>query len=101
MELPITLLAAPLLSFFIGTACARLRAQWWRMSAAVLLPVLAIPTVSWAVFIAPESGSRQQEQIAWAPIVVVPALGLGVLASVCGVRFSRAKPRVWKGSSRS
>ena len=101
MELLITLLAAPLLSFFIGTACARLRAQWLRMSAAVLLPVLAIPSLYWAVFVAPESWTRQHEQIAWAPIVVVPALGFGVLASVCGVLFSRANPWVWKSSSRS
>jgi len=101
MELLLTLLAAPLLSFLIGMACSRLRAQWMRMSAVVLLPVLAIPWLYWAVFIAPESGSRQHEQILWAPFVVVPALGFGVLASICAVLFSRANPRVWKGSSRS
>ena len=89
-----------MLSFLMGMACARLRAPWMRMSAAVLLPVLVIPCLYWAVFIAPESWARQQEQIAWAPFVVVPALGFGVLASVCGVLFSRANPWQWKGSSR-
>ncbi len=101
MELPLTLLAAPMLSFLMGMVCARLRAPWMRMSAAVLLPVLAIPWLYWAVFIAPESGSRQQEQILWAPFVVVPAVGFGVLASICAVLFSRANPWVWKGTSRS
>lgn len=90
-----------MLSFLMGMACARLRAPWMRMSAAVLLPVLVIPWLYWAVFIAPESGSRQQEQILWAPIVIVPALGFGVLASICAVWFARANPWPRKGSPRS
>lgn len=101
MELPLTLLVAPTLSFLLGLVCARFRSRWMQMSAAVLLPMLVIPWLYWCVFIATESGSRQQEQIGWAPVVIVPALGFSVLASICAVWFSRANLSVRQDGSRS